>query len=63
MNKISILMVFAFMLSACDTDQIQRPKTESRTMIIGGVPVNDHDYTLPKSKDGFSNTTTIQSQQ
>ena len=32
-------------LAACDTtDQTNKP----RTMIIGGVPVHDHDYKLPK---------------
>jgi hypothetical protein len=33
----------------CDTtDELHRPQNEHRTMIIGGVPVNDHDYKLPR---------------
>lgn len=32
----------------CDTtDELHRPKTEQRTMIIGGVPANDLDYKIP----------------
>ena len=32
----------------CDTtDELHRPKTEQRTMIIGGVPANDLDYKMP----------------
>ena len=32
-------------LSGCD-DAMNKPKTETRTMIIGGVPVHDQDYQL-----------------
>ncbi|MGL3045367.1 NF038215 family lipoprotein [Acinetobacter pecorum] len=32
-------------LSGCD-DAMNKPKTESRTMIIGGVPVHDRNYKM-----------------
>ena len=32
-------------LSGCD-DALNKPKTETRTMIIGGVPVYEQDYQL-----------------
>ena len=32
-------------LSGCD-DVMNKPKTETRTMIIGGVPVHEQDYQL-----------------
>jgi hypothetical protein len=37
---------------ACDpTRDLNQPKTEeTRSMIIGGVPVHDQDYLLPKQK-------------
>jgi hypothetical protein len=30
-------------LSGCD-DAMNKPKTETRSMIIGGVPVHDRDF-------------------
>ena len=40
-----ILTLNTVLLSACDnaTDRLNQP----RTMIIGGVPVHEHDYKLP----------------
>ncbi len=43
-----LLLIFSLsivLLSACDnaTDRLNQP----RTMIIGGVPVHEHDYKLP----------------
>jgi len=35
-------------LAGCDNDKMNKPKTEVRTMIIGGMPVHDHDYHLSK---------------
>ncbi len=35
------------LLTACDAkDDYNKPKTEARSMIIGGVPVYDQDYRL-----------------
>jgi hypothetical protein len=35
------------LLTACDAkDDYNKPKTEVRSMIIGGVPVHDQDYRL-----------------
>ncbi|WP_347456575.1 NF038215 family lipoprotein [Acinetobacter thermotolerans] len=51
MKKLSYLL-FTMLLSSltgCDNDHINQPKTtEARTMIIGGVPVQDRDYRLPQ---------------
>ena len=47
MKMLSIILVTFFTLSllACDAqDNVNRPKTEMRTMIIGGMPVHDKDY-------------------
>lgn len=44
--RIFILM-FAVFIAGCDAkDSLNKPKTELRTMIIGGMPVHDHDYML-----------------
>ncbi len=33
------------LMTACDAkDDYNKPKTEVRTMIIGGMPVHEHDY-------------------
>ncbi|TCB78240.1 NF038215 family lipoprotein [Acinetobacter sp. ANC 4173] len=47
MNKISFVLIcmMAGLLTACDAkDELNKPKTMVRTMVIGGVPVADHDY-------------------
>ncbi|MGE8539408.1 MAG: NF038215 family lipoprotein [Acinetobacter sp.] len=41
----AILVCVMLSLSGCD-DAMNKPKTETRTMIIGGVPVHDQDYQL-----------------
>lgn len=41
----AVLAGLLFALSGCD-DAMNKPKTETRTMIIGGVPVHDQDYQL-----------------
>ena len=38
-------MSLLLLLTACDIkNDYNKPKTEVRTMIIGGMPVHDHDY-------------------
>ncbi|TCB38190.1 hypothetical protein E0H82_00945 [Acinetobacter sp. ANC 4910] len=47
MNKISFVLIciMAGLLTACDAkDDLNKPQTMVRTMVIGGVPVADHDY-------------------
>ncbi|ATO19720.1 hypothetical protein BS636_08655 [Acinetobacter sp. LoGeW2-3] len=44
----AVLALLLFSLAGCDNDKMNKPKTEVRTMIIGGMPVHDHDYHLPK---------------
>lgn len=41
-------LMSAALLSAtgCDARDINKPRTQTRTMIIGGVPVSDQDYQL-----------------
>lgn len=49
MNKISFMLIciMAGLLTACDAkDDLNKPKTMVRTMVIGGMPVADHDYKL-----------------
>ena len=49
MKKLSIGLSICLLvlLTACDAkDDYNKPKTEVRTMIIGGMPVHDHDYRL-----------------
>ena len=41
----AVLVGVLLSLSGCD-DAMNKPKTETRTMIIGGVPVHDQDYQL-----------------
>ena len=47
MKKLSmgLCMSMLLLLTACDIkNDYNKPKTEVRTMIIGGMPVHDHDY-------------------
>lgn len=47
MKKISMLIALCMipLLHACEPKELPRQtKTESRTMIIGGMPVHDRDY-------------------
>ena len=49
MKKLSVGLSICvlFLLTACDAkDDYNKPKTEVRTMIIGGMPVHDSDYRL-----------------
>lgn len=40
-----VLFSSIFLLMACDVkDDLNKPRTTVRTMIIGGVPVHDQDY-------------------
>lgn len=51
MTKFLILMSLCSvaLLQACDIkDPINKPKTLARNVIIAGMPVYDHDYTLAK---------------
>lgn len=54
MKKIIFLLILiqSGLLAACDpTRDLNQPKTEeTRSMIIGGVPVHDQDYLLPKQE-------------
>lgn len=51
-----MLMCVVF-IAGCDAkDSLNKPKTEARTMIIGGMPVHDHDYRL----NVISTTTTFE---
>lgn len=49
MNKYAIIMSLSLVpfIQACDIkDPTNKPKTEARTMIIGGVPVHDRDFKI-----------------
>ncbi len=49
MNKISLILIciMAGLLTACDAkDDLNKPKTMVRSMVIGGMPVADQDYKL-----------------
>lgn len=49
MNIRSLILIFIvpLLLTACDSkDTVNQPKTQTRSMIIGGMPVNDHDYKI-----------------
>lgn len=49
MKKLSIGLSICLLvlLTACDAkDDYNKPKTEVRTMIIGGMPIHDQDYRL-----------------
>ena len=49
MKKLSIALSICLLalVTACDAkNDYNKPKTEVRTMIIGGMPVYEHDYRL-----------------
>lgn len=50
-----ILAGIVMNLTACDAkEDLSKPQTEARTMIIGGVPVNERDYRHPKDDLAFN---------
>jgi hypothetical protein len=45
--SVGLSVCVLLLLTACDAkDDYNKPKTEVRSMIIGGVPVHDQDYRL-----------------
>lgn len=49
-----VLVLLLTQLTACDAKkELNQPRTEARTMIIGGVPVHDRDYKLPSKEMAF----------
>lgn len=50
MMKIQMLPILIgssmLLMTACDTEYLTENQTESRTRIIGGVPVHDQDFKL-----------------
>ena len=53
MNKSMMLFplctALVALLTACEANNpINKPKAEQRTMIIGGMPVNDRDFKMPE---------------
>ena len=49
--SVGLSVCVLLLLTACDAkDDYNKPKTEVRSMIIGGVPVHDQDYLLPKQE-------------
>lgn len=49
MKKLSIVLSICLLalVTACDAkNDYNKPKTEVRTMIIGGMPIHDQDYRL-----------------
>ena len=51
MNKLALITVFlAFcFLVACKENNQTKQNQKIRTMIIGGVPVNDHDFLVSEN--------------
>lgn len=46
-----ILVGIVMNLTACESkEDLSKPQIEARTMIIGGVPVNERDYRSPKDE-------------
>lgn len=47
-----VILIQSGLLAACDpTRDLNQPKTEeTRSMIIGGVPVHEQDYMLPRQE-------------
>lgn len=53
-----VLVLLLTQLTACDAKKdLNQPRTEARTMIIGGVPVYDRDYKLPSQEMAFNQKT------
>lgn len=45
------MLLLSMSLMACDTAEgLNKPKAETRTMIIGGVPVHEQDYKRPNNE-------------
>ena len=47
----TIMTCLVFALAGCDVkDDLNKPKTQVRTMIIGGMPASEQDYKIPDNK-------------
>jgi hypothetical protein len=47
--SVAIMTCLLLGMAGCDAkDDLNKPRTEVRTMIIGGVPAHDQDYRIPK---------------
>lgn len=45
----AIMACMLLSVAGCDAkEDLNKPRTEVRTMIIGGMPVHDQDYRIPK---------------
>ena len=44
-----VIGLSCYFTMGCDSDQVKQADIKTRTMIIGGVPVHEHDYKRPKS--------------
>lgn len=54
-----ILVGIVMNLTACESkEDLSKPQTEARTMIIGGVPVNERDYRSPKDELALNEAST-----
>jgi hypothetical protein len=52
MNKVSFVFVVLLIggLTACDsTEHFNKPRTEQRSMVIGGMPAFDQDYKITET--------------
>lgn len=47
----AIMACLLLSVAGCDAkEDLNKPKTEVRTMIIGGMPASDQDYKMPKDE-------------
>jgi outer membrane murein-binding lipoprotein Lpp len=47
----AIMACLLLSVAGCDAkEDLNKPKTEVRTMIIGGMPASDQDYKMPKDQ-------------
>ncbi|WP_179999405.1 NF038215 family lipoprotein [Acinetobacter sp. YH12239] len=55
-QALSILLLGLFVLTAlgCEQDFLNKPKTEARSMVIAGVPVQERDYRLSPHETAYN---------
>ena len=50
-----LTLIVSMLLTGCDTtDSLNKPSEKTRTMIIGGMPVHDHDYKVMQTESAWN---------
>lgn len=53
--RLCLVFGVSLLIMGCDTaETLNQPRAETRTMIIGGMPVHDHDYKVLQTESAWN---------